>query len=150
MLPGNRSSLFAFVILSLTVLNCSAPETGNEEAYTADRSLVLKVDGMVCASGCAGFIEKKVSAITGVSSCSVSFSDGIAEVIYASESTSEEKIIREINSLNDGRYKAEVISSDRLILDRPDHEEASHGGKGANVSLRLPELVKYFMSGLVR
>ncbi|HAW52162.1 MAG TPA: heavy metal transporter, partial [Flavobacteriales bacterium] len=70
----------------------------------ADQELALKVEGMVCAVGCAKYIEKEVSHLSGVAGCSVNFEEGTAHIDFSSDLMSQEKILDVINNLSDGQY----------------------------------------------
>ena len=142
----------ALVLLSMIGLNCSAPQENSDVKLVSDKQLALKVDGMVCAVGCAKFIEKQVSKMDGVTACTVNFEDGTASVSFSSQAIGEEKIIEAITDINDGQYKVTVVGITSEV------KKATSSPQGKNkkekseteVSFYFPELVTYFMSRIIR
>lgn len=144
--------LSIFMIINvLLALSCSCTDESGKEIL-ADSEMELNVEGMVCAVGCAKYIEKEVSNLTGVTRCSVDFEKGKAQIAFASEEIEEEGIVNTINSLNDGQFKVSVID----ILTRKVEKSGGkrEGSKTENadpeVSFYFPELITYFMHRLIR
>jgi Cu+-exporting ATPase len=146
-------NLLSLIIISVAMLtvNCSSPQE-ETHAVLADNQLSLKVDGMVCAVGCAKYIEKQVSKIEGVTACTVNFDEGTASIAYSSESISKDDIIETITGINDGQYQVEVLEEVKESKQAPAsiRSEKAKEKNETEVSFRFPELVTYFMSRIIR
>ena len=141
----------AIVLISMVSMNCSAPQEETVQIASADKELTLEVEGMVCATGCAKFIEKQVAKMDGVADCTVNFEDGIAKISYSSKVTGQEDILETITGINDGQYKVTVV---KLSSEKSESSSAPKSeGEEVNeteVSFYFPELVTYFMSRIIR
>ena len=141
-----------FILIAFVTMNCSSPQENVAVDAQADKQLALKVDGMVCAVGCAKYIEKQVSQIAGVSSCTVNFEEGIAEVEFSSDVTGQEEIVETITGINEGQYGVSVLElkdegpKKSTSGPKSDGEEVNE----TEVSFHFPELVTYFMSRIIR
>ena len=146
-----KSVLILFMVISLFAMNCSQPQKTEVLVATSDTEIKMEVEGMVCAVGCAKFIEKKVAALDGVSNCKVNFENGITQVSYASSQLTEEEIVEVINELNDGQYKVNSVEvktlKEKSSSPRSKRKESS---TEAEVSFNFPQLATYFISRLGR
>ena len=138
-----------FIMISVIFMNCSTPEQEVSAIVQADKQLALKVDGMVCAMGCANYIQKQVAKMDGVSDCNVSFEDGTASIEFSSDVTGEKEIIEAITAINDGQYSVTVVELSNV-------KESQSGPRGDNkeetetkVSFQFPELITYFLSHII-
>lgn len=140
------------VCISLLTVNCSGPQSEKSAEIKADKHLALKVEGMVCAVGCAKYIEKEVAKLEGVTNCTVNFEDGTASIFYSGKMLGEDEIVRSINELNEGQYKVEVesVTSESDIDVREVDGDKKNVEDKVRVSFHFPELKTYFMSRLVR
>lgn len=147
----NLLSLFIIAVAMMAV-NCGSPQEENHTALIADNQLSLKVEGMVCAVGCAKYIEKQVSKIEGVAACTVNFEEGTASISYSSGSVSKDDIIGAITDINDGQYQVEVLDEVKESKEAPEsiRSKRSKEKNETEVSFRFPELVTYFMSRIIR
>lgn len=141
-----------FILVAFVTMNCSSPQENAAVEVQADKQLALKVDGMVCAVGCAKYIEKQVSQMAGVSSCTVNFEEGTAAVEFSSEITDQKEIVESIAGLNDGQYGVTVVGEKD---ESPKKSSSGSQGEGeevneTEVSFHFPELVTYFMSRIIR
>ena len=142
----------AFILVAFITMNCSSPQENVAVEVQADKQLALKVDGMVCAVGCAKYIEKQVSQIAGVSSCTVNFEEGIAEVEFSSEITGQEEIVGTITDINEGQYGVTVLEEKEESTKKSTSSPQGEGEEVSEteVSFHFPELVTYFMSRIIR
>lgn len=108
----------------------SSDKTSNnsEEAVVnkdvvADSGVKLKVEGMVCAMGCAAVIEEELGHLNGVAFAKVNFEEELASIEYDSKLISEEELIAAIEGVGDHLYTATKVE-DAPNLD-PEVEEVS-------------------------
>ena len=146
-----NSVLVVFMLIAIFAMNCSQPQNSEVVASISDTEVSMEIEGMVCAVGCAKFIEKTLTELDGVSECNVDFENGIAQVSYASSNLTEEEIIQAINELNDGQYQVNEIEvkshKEKSSAPRSDKdEEASQ----TEVSFNFPQLATYFISRIAR
>lgn len=89
----------------------------------------VNIKGMTCEIGCAKTIESKISKLEGVTESKVNFEEEKGTFTYDSNKTSEEKIIKTINDLLDGKtYKATHAetankSCSKECAEKCDHKE---------------------------
>lgn len=107
-----------FSVLFTGLMSCgqtSAPgpevavENKAPKIVQSNTEIRLKVEGMVCAVGCARVIQEAIAAAEGVGECRVDFEQGRALVAYDSLQTSSAEIISVIEELADGQYSASHI-----------------------------------------
>jgi len=139
------------ILISIVSINCSTTDVDAIAALNPDKQLAIKVDGMVCAMGCANYIEKKVANMDGVSNCTVNFEEGTAKIEFSSEITEQTEIVDLINGINDGQYKATVVETFNLKSNPASGPKGSGKEKNneAEVSFYFPELVTYFLSNII-
>jgi hypothetical protein len=75
--------LFTVIVVFLFV-NCNQSSVDSDAIVAADQELALKVEGMVCAVGCAKYIEKEVAKFSGVSECNFIFEFVTAKFFFSS------------------------------------------------------------------
>lgn len=122
----------------------------------------MKVEGMVCAMGCAKYIEDKVAALDGVVLSEVNFEEGLAHFEYDKTVTSPEDLEKFIAGIHDGQYKAQVVTAEELEeaeaeqeTEELEEEELSSGESEEEVAavyqrfqFSIPDLLGYFLQGL--
>ena len=117
---GKTSTVLSILLIlaSFTVLvnlnSCSQAEKQTqtekqEKNYEANAALVLNVDGMTCAKGCAKLIEGAFAKKDGVTDCEVSFDEKQATIQFNDQYTSEEEIIKYFSKIADGAYTPSKI-----------------------------------------
>lgn len=74
-------------------------------------SVEMKIEGMVCAMGCAKFIEKEVGSQNGVAESKVDFEKEVAYFSYDQNQWKAEEIEKFIDEIHDGQYNATIIAS---------------------------------------
>ncbi|RZJ73898.1 heavy metal-associated domain-containing protein [Flavobacterium sp.] len=118
-----RKSLMiaALPVLFLTACkqtDSAAPETAatseNTTAAVAAKpeTANFKIDGMVCAVGCAKTIEKKLASLEGVTKASVDYDKKEATVEFDAAKQSPEKLVETVEKVGDGKtYKVSNLKS---------------------------------------
>ncbi|MEQ8909013.1 MAG: cation transporter [Vicingaceae bacterium] len=134
----------------------------NKEVLAENKESVdMKVEGMVCAMGCAKFIEKEVGDLSGIVASKVDFEEGTAKFEFDKSVMSAEEIESFINDIHDGQYKASIVSA-QSEMEEPKEEEiketeienekeekesvAAVSQKLQNIS--FPKLFTYFLKSL--
>ena len=146
-----RSVFILSLILSVFIVNCNkAPE--GAAAIVADQELALKVEGMVCAVGCAKYIEKEVAKMDGIKDCVVDFEQGTASITFSSTAQSADHILETINGLNDGQYKVIDVQSKKIKKTSADRSPGAKEEESSvtDVKFNFPELVTFFIGELTR
>ena len=148
-----KKLVFLYTIVTVFLfMNCNQSSVDSTAIVEADQEIALQVEGMVCAVGCAKYIEKEVAKFSGVSECTVNFEDGTAQIAFSSELLTQEEIVEAINNLSDGQYQATVLSqksktnSDDSVPQKNKEEESPV----TEVSFQFPQLLTYFINRLVR
>jgi copper chaperone CopZ len=100
---------FIISLLILTVIACQRP---------VDKiSLNVEVEGMSCSKSCAPFIKKNLKKTKGILEAEVSYDRKLANIIFNRSIISKEDIIRKIESIAGGIYKASVIKETKIESD---------------------------------
>lgn len=106
----------------------------------------MSVEGMVCAMGCAKFIEDKVASLEGIVESSVDFEEGTAYFEFDKTALSSEQIEDFINSIHDGQYKAKITSLEKMEEQSSSEDsEESLSSVGERVNINFPQLFTYFI-----
>lgn len=153
-------------ISAFSLLACQSPV--QEKSITlAEEKLAkveMKVDGMVCAMGCAKFIQDKVAEKEGVKDSKVDFESGIAYFTFNENALSAEDLEKFIDEIHDGQYDASIsklTKADEAAKEEPieaeeELEDDSEEMEQENVvqvvnkirNISFPELLTYFMRRL--
>lgn len=107
---------FALTLPILTGCKDTAakPTAGNTEAKTAKKEVAalkpetasFRIDGMTCAIGCAGTIQKKLSEMNGVQKATVDFDKKEATVEFDAAVLTPENLTKAVETTGDGEtYK---------------------------------------------
>ena len=75
------------------------------------KEINVKIDGMSCAIGCAQSIQNELNNTTGIIA-SVDFDQSQAIITYNSEIVSNNQILEIINTYQDGKFKASLLSTE--------------------------------------
>jgi len=90
----------------------TAAVSGSESASAKPETASFKIDGMVCAVGCAKTIEKKLSALEGVTKATVDYDKKEATVEFDAAKQSPEKLVETVEKVGDGKtYKVSDVKS---------------------------------------
>jgi copper chaperone CopZ len=128
------------IALSLTACgsNTSDGQSSHEKVEVLQENVVVadyKVEGMVCAMGCAKTIEDEVGGMNGVTVSSVDYESGKAHFEFDKTQTSEADIKAKIATIADGIYKVnawvenEEVDVEKLENTDESSEKSSTSGK---------------------
>jgi len=117
------------------------------------KSVDMKVEGMVCAMGCAKYIEDKVAEVEGVVLSEVNFEEGIAHFEFDQSTVSSEEIESFINNIHDGQYKAKIAETSEVEeveekVESAEEEDETVASVRENIDISFPELFTYFLRRL--
>ncbi len=71
----------------------------------------FKIDGMVCPTGCAATIEKKLAGMEGVEDAKVDYEKKTATISFDAAKQTPEKFVETVEGLADGAYKVSEVKS---------------------------------------
>ncbi len=119
-------------------------------------SVDMKVEGMVCAMGCAKFIEEKVADLDGIVFSEVDFEEGMAHFEFDKTALNSDEIKTFINEIHEGQYKASIADVEELeeeideAVEEDDNTEAEESviSVRKHVNISFPELFTYFLKRL--
>ncbi len=127
-----KNSVLGFVLL-LSAYSCNnqPQQKAEREIETKIREIIVKegeekniatleIDGMSCEVNCANKIQKTLSELKGVKSCTVNFEDKMAEVIYDDSIINEKALVSEIEKLNENQYTVKQIEIEKTIVSQVD------------------------------
>ena len=87
-----------------------------EKGAVAKTVAKLSIEGMTCAHGCGGKIQKELEDMDGVKSTNLDFVEerkvNVVSVEFDAASIDENKMMGLVNSLADGKYK--VVAAQRV------------------------------------
>lgn len=104
--------------------NASKPSVENAEAKTEKKEVAalkpetasFKIDGMTCAIGCAGTIQKKLSGMNGVQKATVDFDKKEATVEFDAAVLTPEKLTKAVETTGDGEtYKVSEMKTKEKV-----------------------------------
>ena len=164
----NLSLILSFSILGLFACQQAAEKATEVTAEAQFASVEMKVEGMVCAMGCAKFIEDKVAGEAGVTESKVDFEEGMAYFTFDANQWTAEELEAFIDEIHDGQYDATIVAQNQDedpstgsgtkdedvksedIEDEDEDDESSDVvqvvSKVQNIS--FPDLLTYFMKRL--
>jgi len=87
------------------------------ENVVADAESNFKVEGMVCAMGCAAVIQEELGKVNGVAFAEVNFEKELATIKYDSKLVSEADLIAAIENVGDDLYTATKVEGETENLD---------------------------------
>lgn len=129
-----------------TVTDPSAQSGAQLPDVTADRMLVLELEGMVCKMGCGGEIRKELYSTNGVEDVSFDFDEenplDVAHVAYDRDKVSADRIIEIINAINDGQFTVKNTHSEPYVSPSVTVNESSEkttNSKKARVQVKVPK-----------
>lgn len=137
---------FFIYLMAVVVLSCQSDAVKEAERTNVD----MAIEGMVCAIGCAKTIEEKISEMTGILSCKVSFEEGGAHITFDRSVLTSLDIQQAIEKMNDGQYKVKILHEAGEKKKVQAEESGSRGGLEDPVSVKepsfsFPHLLTYFM-----
>ena len=111
-------SIFLIFIFSIAF---AGGDCGSKSAYNkvgtdvAYNKVTMKVNGMQCASSCAGKVTQIVQEIKGVKECSVDFKSGTATIVFDDENLNSDAIAEVISKKT--TYKVEQLEDNEKKKD---------------------------------
>jgi Cu+-exporting ATPase len=89
--------------------NAIVVERIQEQGEVAKTSTKLSIDGMTCAQGCGGKIQKELEKLPGVVTTQLDFVEerkvNVVTAEFQSDKVSVEKMMEVVNTIADGKYK---------------------------------------------
>lgn len=120
---------FIFPVLFIFLFSCNnSPERIAEKEITINKKETVSqdsisktiasigIEGMTCQAGCAREIQNKVSKLTGVVLCEVSFENKIATVEFDDSKISEKDMISAIQKIHGGQYNVTNVEVEKFIV----------------------------------
>lgn len=107
------AGMLVFAACSNTSENADAADAQNTETIElaeATAETKLSIDGMTCAHGCKGAIEKALNKTSGIALFEIDFDSEIAYVKYNANELSEDEIIAAVGEVNNGAYSAAKLA----------------------------------------
>lgn len=135
------------IVLSFTA--CGGNDTSNEsiseKVEVLQENVIVadyKIEGMVCAMGCAKTIEDEVATINGVTVSDVDYDLGKAHFEFDKTQTSEADIKAKIATIADGQYKVSTWVEEETI----ESEETETIDESSDESVTLNDKVEVSFS----
>jgi Cu+-exporting ATPase len=116
--------LFFSMLLSVAMFSCAdSNSAGNvvveqiqEKGSAAKTVAKLSIEGMTCAHGCGGKIQKELEEMDGVKSTDLDFVDerkvNVVTIDFDAAKIDENKMMSVVNEIADGKYK--VVAAQRI------------------------------------
>jgi cation transport ATPase len=120
----------------------------------------MEIEGMVCAMGCAKYIEDNVADLNGIVASKVDFESAVATFEFDKTAMSAEDIETFISEIHDGQYKAKVLLDQEIettteevekatkVKSETPEEESSISAVREKINFNFPELLTYFLKQL--
>ncbi|MBI1315265.1 hypothetical protein GC167_00165 [bacterium] len=114
---NTRTSIWGlWAVLLAAVASCQTSSSSDAEASISETKVVsvanahaeFAVDGMVCAEGCAGTIQKTLSETAGIAHCTVDFGSGKVAVDYDSTLIAPDRMVAVVEAMHDGQYSVRL------------------------------------------
>lgn len=161
---------------SIAFVACNSNEQSKTEAKEESQKtevlaenkteVKLEIEGMVCAMGCAKYIEDEVAGLSGIVASKVDFEAGVGSFEFDKSAMTAEEIQSFISEIHDGQYKAKVVLDDeaevpaeasegKVPTDATDadkakvaKEESSISAVREKINISFPQLLTYFLKQL--
>ncbi|NMH27032.1 heavy-metal-associated domain-containing protein [Flavobacterium silvaticum] len=148
----NLKKIIALVALPFAMMACKQTESAPAEkkksmtmAAAKPETASFKIDGMVCAVGCAKTLEKKLAAMDGVSKVSIDFEKKEAVVEFDANKQTPEKLAAAVESTADGKtYKVHDMkaSGNQAMVYSHEKEKEKEKDKKKDKKAKAPENTK--------
>lgn len=158
------------ILASLFFVACSSADSTNKESKKEEKkvevlaenksAVKMEIDGMVCAMGCAKYIEDKVADLDGILSSKVDFEAGLADFEFDKSAMTAEEIQTFISEIHDGQYKATLVAEqEKEVKTEKVEVESTSPSKDSKkenpissvrekLDINFPELLTYFLKQL--
>jgi cation transport ATPase len=155
---------------SIAFVACNSTEQSNTEAKEEMKKtevlaenkteVKMEIEGMVCAMGCAKYIEDNVADLNGIVASKVDFESAVATFEFDKTAMSAEDIETFISEIHDGQYKAKVLLDQEIettteevekatkVKSETPEEESSISAVREKINFNFPELLTYFLKQL--
>jgi cation transport ATPase len=155
---------------SIAFVACNSTEQSNTEAKEEMKKtevlaenkteVKMEIEGMVCAMGCAKYIEDNVADLNGIVASKVDFESAVATFEFDKTAMSAEDIETFISEIHDGQYKAKVLLDQGIettteevekatkVKSETPEEESSISAVREKINFNFPELLTYFLKQL--
>lgn len=114
----NLKKTLLLAVVPFAMIACKQTESAPAEKETKTiaaakpETASFKIDGMVCAVGCAKTIEKKLAAMDGVTKASIDYDKKEATVEFDGNKQSAETLVQAVEATADGKtYKVHDVKS---------------------------------------
>ena len=150
------NNIFILLFFITVIFSCG---TEQENEVVSDvvniENLVVAdyaIEGMVCAMGCAGTIQKDVASLSGVVISSVDYEAGKAHFEYDESVVSEKEIIAKIESIAEGQYMVGEWTEKKVSEEDVEIEDGEESGESEETitevslpSFEIPNLFTLLM-----
>jgi copper chaperone CopZ len=130
-----------------------AKSSQKQEVAISNETMVVEVEGMVCAMGCGGSIRKELKNTGAVSRVEVDFVEGnktqTLKISFDNNLISQSTIISKIEKLNKGQFSVNVIGSTAIETRSVKTEEKSKVNV-AESNFELPNLLEILSSLVIQ
>lgn len=115
-------TILSFAFATLLLVGCKDKTTvaSNEvETATSNKEIAaavkpetasFKIEGMVCAMGCAKTIENKLAKMEGIQKATIDFNSKQATVNYDLDKLTEQDIVKAVEATGDGKTYKVILS----------------------------------------
>lgn len=104
----------------------------------------FNIEGMVCEHGCKGVIEKEMKKVSGITSFDIDFEAATAEVLFDENIITSKTIVSQVESINDGIYKMNIIEEHELINAKEKLPASSNSPVSVSLfNFQLPNITKF-------
>lgn len=148
--------IFAIVVLIASLfVSCS----DNTPVADVSRVASFEIEGMVCEMGCGASLRKGLYATKAVDEVEVEYKEerkqNIIKVYYSSDKTNTDDMLKVIEELNEGQFKAKLLEDKAAPANEfsKDQESAStssrndvEGVEASTESFSLPNLTELLNS----
>lgn len=147
--------------LILVLFACSDASTAenkvgssqNQKIAVSNETMVVEVEGMVCAMGCGGSIRKELKNTGAVSRVEVDYIEGnktqTLKISFDNKLISQSSIVSKIEKLNKGQFSVNVIGS-TFIDTKNSKSEATSKVNVSESNFELPNLLEILSSLVIQ
>ena len=137
-----KTRLFAMAMMASAAFFVGCGQTGTEtsqeeetvvemmkvEDMETPTHLAVKIDGMMCPSGCAAAIQKECGKLAGMGESNVNFDEGKGYFTFDASKLTQADVISCIENTNGGdHYTVTIVEEDAEVeTDEATNEEALH------------------------
>ena len=124
-----------------------------QKTAVSNETMVVEVEGMVCAMGCGGAIRKELKNTGAVGRVEVDFVEGnktqTLKISFDNKLISQSSIVSKIEKINKGQFSVNVIGSTYIDSKESKSEESSKVNV-AESNFELPNLLEILSSLVIQ